>query len=116
MNYLKFIQILKNDLIKSTSNFKTVKFFIKDFVTFWVWFHVLEQYYNKKPNSIEKILQEIPSGYTSRPTVFKIIDNAISKKYFEKIKNKNDKRQYNLLPTSITVKEFEEWAKVFKGF
>ena len=54
--------------------------------------------------------------YASHPTIFKIIDYAVSKKYFEKIIDKSDKRKYNLFPTSQTIKEFEEWAKLFKGF
>ena len=120
MNYLKFLQILKKDLNQSNSDFETVKFFRKDIVSVWIWFCVLEQYYNNNNNNnnnnIENIMSEIPKEYASRPTIFKIIDNAVSKKYFEKIVDKNDKRKYNLFSTSQTIKEFEEWAKVFKGF
>ena len=117
MDYLKFLQILKTDLNQSNSNFKTVKFFRKDIVSVWIWFCVLEQHYNNNNNNnIENIISEIPREYASRPTIFKIIDDAVSKKYFEKILDENDKRKYNLFPTSLTIKEFEEWAKVFKGF
>jgi hypothetical protein len=116
MNYLKFLQSLKKDLIQSNSDLKTVKFFRKDIVSFWIWFCVLEQYYKNNNNNIENIISEIPKEYASRPTIFKIIDDAVSKKYFEKIVDENDKRKYNLFPTSQTIKEFEEWAKVFKGF
>jgi hypothetical protein len=116
MNYLKFLQNLKKDLNQSNSDFETVKFFRKDIVSVWIWFCVLEQYYNNNNNNIENIISEIPKEYASRPTIFKIIDDAVSKKYFEKIADKNDKRKYNLFPSSQTIKEFEEWAKVFKGF
>ena len=117
MNYLKFLQTLKKDLNQSNSDFETVKFFRKDIVSVWIWFCVLEQYYNNNNNNnIENIISEIPKEYASRPTIFKIIDDAVSKKYFEKIIDMNDKRKYNLFPTSQTIKEFEEWAKVFKGF
>ena len=118
MNYLKFLQILKKDLNQSNSDFKTVKFFRKDIVSVWIWFCILEQYYNNNNYNynIENLISEIPKEYASRPTIFKIIDDAVSKKYFEKILDKNDKRKYNLFPTSQTIKEFEEWAKVFKGF
>jgi hypothetical protein len=117
MDYLKLLQILKKDLTQSNSDFKTVKFFRKDFVSVWVWFCVLEHYYNNnKNNSIEKILAEIPSEYASRPTIFKIINSAADKNYFEKIYDNDDKRKIHLLPTSQTIKEFEDWAKVFKGF
>ena len=116
MNYLKFLQNLKKDLNKSNSDFKTVKFFRKDIVSFWIWFCVLELYYNNNNINIENIISEIPKEYASRPTIFKIIDDAVSKKYFEKILDENDKRKYNLFPTSQTITEFEKWAKVFKGF
>jgi hypothetical protein len=117
MNYLKFLQSLKKDLNQSNSDFETVKFFRTDIVSVWIWFCVLEQYYNNNNNNnIENIISEIPNEYASRPTIFKIIDDAVSKKYFEKIADENDKRKYNLFPTSQTIKEFEEWSKVFKGF
>ena len=117
MNYLKFLQSLKKDLNQSNSDFKTVKFFRKDIVSVWIWFCVLEQYYNNNNNNnIESIMKEIPNEYASRPTIFKIIDDAVSKKYFKKKVDNKDKRKYNLFPASQTIKEFEEWAKVFKGF
>ena len=117
MDHLKLIQSLKKDLNQSNFEFKTIKFFRKDIVSVWIWFSVLEQYYdNNNNNNIENIMREIPNEYASRPKIFKIIDDAVSKKYFEKIPDKNDRRKYNLFPTSQTIKEFEEWAKVFKGF
>ena len=116
MNYLKLLQNLKKDLKQSNSDFETVKFFRKDIVSVWIWFSVLEQYYDNNNNNIENIIREIPNEYASRPKIFKIIDNAVAKNYFKKILNENDKRKYNLLPTSQTIKEFEEWSKVFKGF
>jgi hypothetical protein len=118
MNYLNLLQTLKKDLNISNIEFETVKFFRKDIVSVWIWFSVLEQFYNNNNNNnnIENIITEIPNEYASRPTIFKIIDDAVSKKYFKKIVDDNDKRKYNLSPTSQTIKEFEEWAKVFKGF
>ena len=61
-------------------------------------------------------MREITNQYASRPTIFKIIDDAVSKKYFRKKLDDNDKRKYNLFPTSQTITEFEKWAKVFEGF
>ena len=116
MNHLKFIQKLKKDIKQSNFNFETVKFFRKNIVSVWIWFCVLEQYYSNSDNNIENIISQIPNEYASRPKIFKIIDNAVAKNYFKKILNENDKRKYNLLPTSQTIKEFEEWSKVFKGF
>ena len=116
MNYLDLIKIFRNDLNQSHSQFISIKFFRRNLPSYWLWISILERYYNNNNNNIEKIIREIPSEYASRPTIFKIIDDAVTKKYFEKIADKNDKRKYNLFPTSQTIKEFEEWAKVFKGF
>lgn len=117
MNNLKLIQKLKKDLKKSSSDFVTVRFFRKDILSVWVWYCVLEQYYyNNNEYNIENIIREIPYEYASRPTILKLIDYAVTKKYFVKILNKNDKRKYNLLPSSQTIKEFEEWSKIFRDF
>src|SRR6056300_1842713 len=115
MNHLKFIQKLKKDIIQSNFNFETVKFFRRDIVSVWIWFCVLEQYYSNSDNNIENIISQIPNEYASRPTIFKLINDAVSKKYFKKKVDDKDKRKYNLFPASQTIKEFEEWAKVFKG-
>ena len=117
MNYLKFLHSLKKDLNQSNSDFKTVKFFSKDIVSVLIWFCVLEQYYNNNNNNnnIESIIQKIPSELGSRPTLFKVIDIAVYKKYFIKELDKKDKRKFNIIPSQQTIKEFEEWAKIFKN-
>jgi hypothetical protein len=115
MNYLKLIQNLKKDLGLNLNKYQTVKFFRKDIVSYWIWFEVLEQYYNNNNNNIESIIQKIPSELGSRPTLFKVIDTAVAKKYFIKELDKNDKRKFNLISSQQTIKEFEEWAKIFKG-
>ena len=114
MNYLKFLQNLKQDLQLNLDKYQTVKFFRKDIVSYWIWIEVLEQYYNNNNNNIESIIQNIPNELGSRPTLFKIIDTAVAKKYFIKELDKEDKRKFNLIPSQQTIKEFEEWAKIFK--
>jgi hypothetical protein len=116
MNYLKLLQNLKQDLKLNLNKYQTVKFFRKDIVSYWIWFLVLEEYYNNNNNNIESIIQNIPSELGSRPTLFKVIDAAVAKKYFIKELDKNDKRKFNLIPSQQTIEEFEEWAKIFKGF
>ena len=117
MNYLKLIQNLKKDLGLNLNKYQTVKFFRKDIVSYWIWFSVLEQYYNNNNNNnnIESIIQNIPNELGSRPTLFKVIDTAVAKKYFIKELDKKDKRKFNLIPSQQTIKEFEEWAIIFKG-
>jgi len=119
MNYLKLILNLKQDLKERLNVFETVKFFRKDIVSYWIWFSVLEQHFdnnnNNNNNNIESIIKNIPSELGSRPTLFKVIDTAAAKKYFIKELDKNDKRKFNLIPSQQTIKEFEEWALLFKG-
>ena len=115
MNYLKLIQNLKQDLKLNLNKYQTVKFFRKDIISFWIWFEVLERYYNNNNNNnIESIIQKIPSELGSRPTLFKFIDTAVAKKYFIKELDKKDKRKFKLIPSQQPIKEFEEWAKIFK--
>tara|TARA_B110000008_G_C16792684_1_gene493304 strand:+ start:187 stop:543 length:357 start_codon:yes stop_codon:yes gene_type:complete len=118
MNSLELIKILKKDLSQSNSQFITIKFFRRNLSSYWVWICILERFYNNNNNNnnIENIIKEIPSEHASRPTLFKIIDDAVKKKYLVKEIDKNDKRKFNLFPTSQTINEFEEWAKIFKAF
>ena len=117
MDHLKLIHNLKQDLTERLNIFETVKFFRKDIVSYWIWFSVLEKYYdnNNNNNNIESVIKNIPGELGSRPTLFKVIDTAVAKKYFIKELNKEDKRKFNLVPSQQTIKEFEEWAKIFKG-
>ena len=82
----------------------------------WYGLILLKFYYENKDCNAEQIVSEIPKSYASRPTIFKIIENAVTKKYVSKTLNVNDKRKYNLSPSSRTVKEFESWALTFRGF
>ena len=118
MNSLELIKILRKDLSQSKSQFITIKFFRRNLSSYWVWICILERFFNNNNNNnnIENIIKEIPSEHASRPTLFKIIDDAVKKKYLVKEIDKNDKRKFNLFPASQTINEFEEWAKIFKGF
>ena len=113
MDYIKLIQNLKQDLKLNLNKYQTVKFFRKDIISYWIWFEVLEKYYNNN-NNIESIIRNIPGELGSRPTLFKVIDNAVAKNYFIKELDKKDKRKFNLIPSKQTIKEFEEWAIIFK--
>ena len=118
VKYLKLIQNLTQDLEKNLNKFQTVKFFRKDIVSYWIWFLVLEKHFdnNNNNNNIESIIQNIPGELGSRPTLFKVIDIAVAKKYFIKVLDKKDKRKFNLIPSQQTVKEFEEWAKMLVNY
>ena len=116
MNSVELIKTLRKDLSHSKSQVVTIKFFRRNLSSYWVWICILERFFNKSNNNnIENIIKEIPSEHASRPTLFKIIDDAVKKKYLVKEVDKNDKRKFNLFPTQQTIDEFEEWAKIFKG-
>ena len=114
MNTLELIKTLRKDLSHSKSQFVSIKFFRRNLPSYWVWICILERFFNNnKNNNIENIIQEIPSEHASRPTLFKIIDDAVKKNYLSKEVDKNDKRKFNLFPTLQTIKEFQEWSKIF---
>jgi len=113
-NNLKLLIILKKDLNQSHSKFITIKFFRRNLSSYWIWICILERFYYNNNNNIENIIKEIPSEHASRPTLFKIIDDAVKKNYLARELNKEDKRKFNLLPSEQTIKEFEEWSKIFK--
>lgn len=117
MDYLRLLTNLRKDLILSNEDFPSVKFFRKDIVSVWVWFIVLENFFDgKKDISSEEILREIPNQYSSRPTIFNIINDGVEKKFFYKTKNEKDSRKYIIQPTEQCVNEFKKWALIFKGF
>ena len=118
MDYLSFLETLEKDLTISNQKYETVKFFRSEIVSVWIWFIIMKNYYDKKNNTlnIEKILEKIPSQYASRPKLLKIMTTAVEKKYLIKKTDDIDKRKNFLEPSELTIKEFEEWAQVFKGF
>ena len=116
MDHLKLLENLENDLDISNSKYQTVKFFRKDITSVWVWFIVIISYYKKTKITTEIILSKIPKEYASRVTIFKILDDAVKKKYFSKEIDINDKRKFIISPTNITIEEFEKWSLIFKGF
>ena len=115
MDYLRFINNLK---IKKSKNmkFSSVKFFSKDKIYFNLYLNVLENHYSKNPeDNIEKIIKSVSNEEVSRPTIFKVIELSLAKKYLIKAKHINDKSKFTLQPSVIMIKEFEEWAKLFKN-
>ena len=116
MNFLRLLENLENDLDVSNSKFETVKFFRKNITNVWVWFIILISYYKKTKVTPEIVLNTIPKEYASRGTIFKILDDAVKKKYLTKEIDINDKRKFIISPTNITIEEFEKWSLIFKGF
>tara|TARA_Y100000996_G_C22537347_1_gene648770 strand:- start:203 stop:553 length:351 start_codon:yes stop_codon:yes gene_type:complete len=116
MDYIKFIKFLRYDFERSNKKYPTIKFFRSDLILIFIWFWSLEKMYAKKNVFIEELIDEIPKGFGSRPTILKFINYAIKKKHMLKISDLKDKRKFNLIPSEQTIKEFEDWAKGYKGF
>ena len=117
MDYKKFINSIKIGISNHKFNLKTISYFKKDTVGLSIWICLVERHYNNNNNNnIENILKELSNVVASRPKFFKIINNAISIGYLIKEANINDKRKFNIYLSKQSIKEFEEWAKIFKGF
>ena len=116
MDYKKFITFIKNDFENSNSKYPSIKFFRSHIILIFIWFWTLEKMYNKKNLNIEQLIENIPKGYGSRPTIFKFINIAIKKQYLLKLTDKLDKRKFTLKLSQQSIEEFENWAKGFRGF
>ena len=116
MDYKRFVRFLKNDFETSNSKYSTIKFFRSNIILIFIWFWILDKMYNKKKLNIEELIEDIPKGFATRPTIFKFINLAIQKKYISKTTDTTDKRKFILKLSDQCVGEFESWAKGFKGF
>ena len=110
MNYLGLLKKIKK-LNETQPGFETVKFFRSDKASVWIWISILENHYSNKHENIEHIFRDIPTEYASRPTMFKIMNTALKKKYLFKERDKSDKRKFNIYPSNLTIREFENWSK-----
>ena len=117
MDYQKFINSIKTGISNNKFDLKTISYFRKDSVSLSIWICFLERHYNNNDdnNNIENILKDLSNVIASRPKFFKIINNAISKSYLIKVANKNDKRKFNIHLSKQSIKEFEQWAFLFKN-
>ena len=119
MDYQNFINSIKIGISNHKFNLKTISYFKKDSVSLSIWICLVERHYNNynnnNNNNIENILKELSNVVASRPKFFKIINNAISIGYLIKEANINDKRKFNIYLSKQSIKEFEEWALLFKS-
>ena len=116
MDYKKFISFIKNDFEKSNDKYQSIKFFRSNIILIFIWFWTLEKMYKKKNLNIEKLIDDIPRGFGSRPTIFKFINLAVNKKYLLKIPDTTDKRKFLLYLSNQSILDFESWARGFRGF
>ena len=110
---IKVLNFLQSNLVGvKMSKFSTIQFFFSDSTLITIWFQVLEYNYKEENLSLEDLYKSLPN--ISRPTIYKNIQNSIFNGFVLKMKNKIDKRKYNLKPSLITTNEFENFSKQLK--
>ena len=111
IKFITYISVLKNDLINGNLNRKSLKFFRNTNISVIVWFILIEGFYKRQDTNLESIIDEVNKlSKISRPTIVKILENAISLKLVIKEKSKFDARKMLFKPSSLTINEFEEWS------
>ena len=111
INYLNLLEALNYGL--DDENTGSVKYFRSDLFSRYVWSRVLIAYYKKENICSEDLLGSPFLSRISRPTIFKIIDNAVVNNYFIKKIDQTDHRKGNIVPSALAIKEFEDWSKIF---
>lgn len=112
--YNLYVDVLKNDLLKGNENKKSLKFFRNTHISVLVWFTLIDGFYKNIEVNLEFLVDEVNKlTKVSRPTIVKIIDNAISNKLVIKSKSTKDSRMVLFTPSTLTIKEFEEWSDNF---
>lgn len=109
-----YVDVLKNDLVKGNGNKKSLKFFRSTNTSVLVWFTLIDYYYKNIELNLESLVDEVNKlTKVSRPTIIKIIDNAVSNKLVKKSKSIKDSRMVLFSPSTQTIEEFEEWSDNF---
>jgi hypothetical protein len=61
---------------------------------------------------MEELIFQIQK-YGSRRTIIDFINKGIEAKFLEKKYSSEDKRKVFIVPTNVTIQEYEEWSKEF---
>ena len=110
--HCKYINILKNDLLRGNDKKKSLNFFRYTSTSVLIWFTILEYSFHNKELNLENLVNEIRAfNKASKPTILKILDNGVSKNLIFKTKSERDKRLTLYSPTDLTIREFKEWSE-----
>jgi DNA-binding MarR family transcriptional regulator len=111
---IKICKLLLENIVENKNPNSSVKFFRKDVVTMTIWLFILKSFYEKKRINIEDIAREIaPSSRVSKPSLRLILENGRQRGFIKFTHNKNDQRSWVIEPETITINEFNQWAKIF---
>jgi len=93
----------------------SLKFFRRDFVSRSVWFLILNAHFKKKDITIEILSRAVAEvSIISKPTLRKIVDNAVHKGFIKLVDSKKDHRSMNIVLEEVTITEFKEWCSTIR--
>ena len=93
----------------------SLKFFRRDFVSRSVWFLILNAHFKKKDITIEILSRAVAEvSIISKPTLRKIVDNAVHKGFIKLVDSKKDHRSMNIVLEEVTITEFKEWCSFIR--
>ena len=107
---------LSNFLIREfteESSKKSIKFFRSYGAHgYIIWLTIISHFLDKKKLSVENLIK-ISSTYASRRTIIDFINRGIEKGFLNKLNSDDDKRKVLIIPTDITINEYNDWSKYF---
>ena len=77
-----------------------------------IWLTIISHFLDKKKLSVENII-EISSIYASRRTIIDFINRGSERGFIKKLNSDDDKRKVLIIPTDITINEYNDWSKYF---
>ncbi len=77
-----------------------------------IWLTIISHFLDKKKLSVENII-EISSTYASRRTIIDFINRGSERGFIKKLNSDDDKRKILIIPTDITINEYNDWSKYF---
>ena len=108
-NLAKF---LINDLERDW-NKPSIKFFRSNNAYGYIfWLTLMNAYYENNDLSTESIILKLVK-YASRRTILDFIDKGIKANFIEKKSLLPDKRKKIIVPSKLTIGEYEKWSEEF---
>ena len=108
-NLAKF---LINDLERDW-NKPSIKFFRSNNAYGYIyWLNLMDSYYKNNDLSLELIFSKL-AKYASRRTILYFTEKGIQGNFIEKKSLLPDKRKRIIIPSKLTIDEYEQWSKEF---
>ena len=108
-NLAKF---LINDLERDW-NKPSIKFFRSNNAYGYIfWLTLMSAYYENNDLYTETFISKL-AKYASRRTILDFIDKGIKAKFIEKKSLLPDKRRKIIIPSELTIDEYEKWSEEF---